>query len=88
MNASVSVSASRFQDNQDQDFSNPYYSVEFTKQSGRTTGSFTLSGARESRADAAVNMRSTSWFYNTGLNVRYPAGIYTFAGFVGYANRK
>jgi len=87
MNASVSVSASSFQDNQDQNFTNPHYSLELTKQGGRTTGSITISGARESRADAAVNMRSTSWVYNGGLQVRYPAGPYTFAGHLGYSNR-
>ena len=40
---------------------------EFTKQTGRTTGSLSLSASRESRADAAVNLRSTSWNIPVGL---------------------
>lgn len=88
VNAGVSAGASWFGKHKSQNFSNPSYNLELTKQSGRTTGSFTLSGAKESRADAAVNIRSTSWNYNAGLNVKYPAGNYTFTGSFGYANRK
>lgn len=88
VNAGMSVGASWFGKHKTQNFSNPSYSLELTKQSGRTTGSFTLSGARESRADAAVNMRSSSWNYNAGLNAKYPAGNYTFTGNFGYSSRK
>jgi hypothetical protein len=88
VNGSVAVSGSHFGKHKEQDFTNPSYSLEFTKQSGRTTGSLTLNGARESRADAAVNMRSSSWNTNTGLNVKYPAGINTFTGQLGYSSRK
>jgi hypothetical protein len=88
VNGSVSVSASNFGENRDQNFSNPSYALEFTKQGGRTTGSLSFSGARESRADAAVNMRSTSWNYNTGLNVKYPAGVNTFTSSVTYSSRR
>ncbi|MBI4621885.1 MAG: hypothetical protein HY736_01530 [Verrucomicrobia bacterium] len=88
VNAGMSAGASWFGKNKSQNFSNPSYNLELTKQSGRTTGAFTVSGARESRADAAVNLRSTSWNYNTGLNVKYPAGNYTFSGNLGYSSRK
>jgi hypothetical protein len=87
VNGSVGVNGSYFDRNSDQNFSNPRYSLEFTKQSGRTTGSIMFNGARESRADAAVNLRSTSWNYGTGLNVKYPAGINTFIGNFGYSSR-
>jgi hypothetical protein len=87
VNGSISVSASNFGKNRDQNFTNPNYALEFTKKSGRTTGSLTMSGAKESRADAAVNMRSTAWNYNAGLNVKYPAGINTFMGQFGYSKR-
>lgn len=88
VNAGASAGASWFGKHKSQNFNNPSYNLELTKQSGRTTGSFTLSGARESRADAAVNLRSTSWNYNAGLNAKYPAGNYTFTGNLGYSSRK
>ena len=89
VNASVSVSASRFNENQQENFENPSFSGELTKQSGRTTGSLTLSVARESRADAAVNIRSESWNYMSGLNVRYPINaLYSVTGTAGYSNRE
>src|SRR3954468_10231775 len=37
VNGAVSVSSSKFGDHTDQNFDNPSYSLEFTKQSGRTT---------------------------------------------------
>lgn len=89
VNATVAVNAGKFGKLRSEDFSNPSYSLELTKQSGRTTGSFTLSGARESRADAAVNIRSTSWNYNAGLNFKYPiVQRYTLAGGFSYASRR
>jgi len=87
VNGSISVSSSSFGKHRDQNFTNPNYSLEFTKKSGRTTGALTMSGARESRADASVNLRSTSWNYNVGLNAKYPAGINTFTGLLGYSSR-
>jgi hypothetical protein len=89
VNASVAISASRYATVKGANFSNPTYSMELTKQTGRTTGSFTLSGARESRADAAVNSRSSSWNYNSGLNFKYPINErFTLAGNLGYSSRK
>ncbi len=74
VNAGMSMAASRFGENTSENFSNPSYSIELNKKSGRTTGALTLSAARESRADSAVNVRNTSWNYNLGLNVKYPMG--------------
>jgi hypothetical protein len=89
VNASVNVSAAKYGKLREEDFANPSYSMELTKQTGRTTGSFTLSGARESRADAAVNIRSTSWNYNAGLNFKYPViERFSLAGGFGYSARK
>jgi hypothetical protein len=63
--------------------------LELTKQSGRTTGSFTLSGARESRADAAANLRATSWNYAAGLNFKYPIiERFSLSGNFAYSARK
>lgn len=70
VNASVSLASAQFGDYRDEDYSNPGYTLEFTKQSGRTTGSLAFRAQRESRADAAVNLRSDSWNYSTDLNVK------------------
>lgn len=89
VNASVSGSAAQYGDLKSENFSNPSYSLELTKQSGRTTGSFTLSGARESRADSAANLRATSWNYSSGLNFKYPiVERFTVSGSFGYSSRK
>ena len=86
VNASVGVSGSRFATIKGQDFSNPTFSAELTKQSGRTTGTLTMSAARQSRADAAANLRSTSWSYQAGLNFAYPViERFKLAGQLGYS---
>ncbi|MEX2043846.1 MAG: outer membrane beta-barrel protein [Opitutus sp.] len=88
VNASIAVSAARFGEFNEENYSNPSYSLEFTKQSGRTTGSVAFQAQRESRADAAVNIRSESWNYSSDLNVKYPInGVLSAAGMLGYSNR-
>jgi len=89
VNANAAVSSSRFGEIEGQDFDNPTFSLEFTKQTGRTTGSLTISASRESRADASVNVRSTSWFVPVGLNFKYPiVGAWTATGSLGYSQRR
>lgn len=89
VNASVGVSASQFGTLKGQNFSNPTFSAELTKQSGRTTGSLTMSATRQSRADAATNLRSTSWSYQAGLNFAYPViERFKVAGQLGYTGQK
>jgi hypothetical protein len=89
VNGSITLEAARYNRLTSEDFNNPKFALELTKQTGRTTGSMTLSAARQSRADAAVNLRSTSWNYASGVNFRYPlAGIYTLSGNAGYALTK
>ncbi len=89
VNANASVGSSHFATIKGQDFNNPSLGLEFTKQTGRTTGSLTFSGSKESRADAAVNVRSTSWNIPIGLNFKYPiSGTYTLAGSLGYSSRR
>lgn len=88
-NAHASVGSSRFATIKGQDFDNPSLGLEFTKQTGRTTGAITLSASRESRADASVNLRSTSWNIPVGLNIKYPiSGMYTLTGSFGYSSRR
>lgn len=89
VNANIGVSSSRFATISGQDFADPSVGLEFNKQTGRTTGSLTLSAARQSRADPALNTRLSSWNYNTGLGFRYPiVGTYTLAGNLGYSTVK
>lgn len=86
VNASAAIDAARYGVLKSENFDNPRLSLELTKQTGRTTGSLTLNAARASRADAAVNVRSTSWNYGAGLNFRYPiVSIYTLSGQLGYS---
>jgi hypothetical protein len=89
VNASASIASSSFATFSQENFVNPSLALEFTKQSGRTTGSISFSGARESRADAAVNVRSDSWNYNSALSIKYPiVSTYNAAAKFGYASRK
>ena len=86
VDASVAINASRFNRFTTEDFRNPSFALEFTKQSGRTTGSLALSAARESRADTAANLRDQSWLYSAGLNLKYPViERYTFSGGANYS---
>jgi len=85
VNGGFGYDISRFEKYRGQDFENPRFSAELTKQTGRTTGSLTLGAQRQSRADAAVNTRVTSWNYNAGLNVHYPViERYSLSGGVAY----
>ncbi len=86
VNGNIAYSLGRFSKNDQQNFRNPAYSAEFTKQTGRTTGSLTLNAQRSSRADASVNLRVTSWNYAAGLNFRYPIiERYSLSGSLGYS---
>jgi hypothetical protein len=89
VNANASVGSSHFANLREQDFNNPTFGLELNKQSGRTTGSITASASRESRADASVNDRSTSWNIPVGLNFKYPiVSTYTMSGSFGYSSRR
>lgn len=88
VNAGAYVDASSFAENSGENFQNPRFNLEFTKQSGRTTGSLLLNAARQSRADSAANLRTESWSYEAGLNVKYPIiERYSLSGGIGYALR-
>jgi len=74
-----------FTSNAAESFSDPTLSLELVKDAGRTTGSFTLSGGRQTKADPLLNQRTASWNYNLGLNWKYPIiERYNVAGSVGY----
>jgi len=85
VNATLAYDISRFQQFSEENFANPSVGLEFTKGSGRTTGSLTLFGARSSRADPATNQRTTSLNYNAGLFLKYPViERYSLTGQFGY----
>jgi hypothetical protein len=72
VNASLSITSSRFRKFSGEDFNNPSCNLEFTKENGRLTGSAGLSAQRESRSDAAANVFANSWNYGSSLRFRYP----------------
>jgi hypothetical protein len=85
VNASVGIDSTRYNVFSSENFNNPRFYAELTKQTGRTTGSLTLNAARQSRADAAINARTVSWNLGAGLNFRYPIiTTYTLSGQLGY----
>jgi hypothetical protein len=89
VDASMAINASRFNRFTTEDFRNPSFTLEFTKQSGRTTGSLALSAARESRADTAANIRDQSWLYSAGLNLKYPViERYSLSGGANYSYQR
>lgn len=85
INGSVGIALSHFGEFSSEDFANPSMRAEFTKQSGRTTGSLTLGASRQSRADSAANIRTESWNYDLGVNLKYPViERYSLSGGVNY----
>jgi hypothetical protein len=62
----------RFAKFSDQSAWNPSLYLELNKTTGRTTGAFTINAYRSSRADSAVNLRTQSWNFPLGLNIKYP----------------
>jgi hypothetical protein len=86
VNATASLDWARYGNFRNQDYVDPKLSAEFTKQSGRTTGSLTMSVQREDRADVTVNTRDISWNYDVGLNFQYPViERYSISGSFDYS---
>jgi len=68
-----------------QDFADPHFSAELTKDGGRTTGSIKLDAHRDDRTDTVVNTRTESWNYDAELNVKYPViERYSISGNFGF----
>lgn len=72
VNATATLDYLGFEKYTDQSSWNPSFAIEFNKTTGRTTGAFTVRAYRSNRADSAVNLRTTSWNFPLGLNVKYP----------------
>jgi hypothetical protein len=85
VNGQLSWTRGDFATNASESFSDPTLSLELIKNSGRTTGSATVSASRQSKADVALNQRTVSWNYNAGLNWKYPViDRYNVAGSFGF----
>jgi hypothetical protein len=86
VNGTASLDWARYGNFRNQDYVDPKLSAELTKQSGRTTGSLTVSVQREDRADVTVNTRDVSWNYDAGLNFQYPViERYSISGSFDYS---
>lgn len=72
VNARAVFDRQEFQKNKTQSAWNPTFFLEFNKTTGRTTGAFTVNAFRSSRADSAVNLRTQTWNFPLGLNIKYP----------------
>ena len=72
VNSVAKIDFIRYSKYSDENSINPNFSLELNKTSGRTTGAFTLQAYRETRSDTAVNLRTSSWNFPLGLNVKYP----------------
>ena len=70
--ASLSVTAARFTRFSAEDYANPSFTMELSKNQGRLTGTISLSAQRESNSDTDTNLFTKSWNYATDINLRYP----------------
>lgn len=72
LNANLGWNFGQFLDNTSENYADPHARAELTKGTGRTTGSLTLAAQRRSRTEYALNLRTVSWDYDAGINVKYP----------------
>jgi hypothetical protein len=85
VNASASLTFAEYANFRSQDYVDPKVTAELTKQTGRTTGSLTMSLEKDSRADVDVNTRDVSWNQDVGLNFQYPViERYSISGSLDY----
>ncbi|SDS52512.1 outer membrane beta-barrel protein [Opitutus sp. GAS368] len=89
VNATLTFNYASYSKYSHEDSFNPNLHVEFNKTTGRTTGAFTISAFRESRSDSAVNLRTNSWNFPLGLNLKYPVNDrYYFTSETTYLRRQ
>ncbi|PTY07024.1 hypothetical protein DB347_10565 [Opitutaceae bacterium EW11] len=86
--ATLDCQISRFQSHTEENFANPDFKAELTKDSGRTTGMLRVGVRRENRAETAINLRTKSWNYDAELTAKYPViERYSISGLAGYSRR-
>jgi hypothetical protein len=88
VNATATFDYQKYAEFTDQSGWNPSFFLELNKTTGRTTGAFTINAVRSSRADSAVNLRTQTWNFPLGFNVKYPVNdkFYVTSG-TGYLRR-
>jgi len=72
VNARAQLAYERYNVHSDRNAWNPSFRLELGRTTGRLTGTLAVSANRESRADSAINLRTSSWSYPIDLNLRYP----------------
>ncbi len=89
VNATGTLNYTTFTSHSGENSFDPNFLLEFNKTTGRTTGAFTISAYRESRSDSAVNLRTNSWNFPIGLNLKYPVNDhYYFTSTTSYLRRR
>lgn len=61
-----------YSSNSDLNAWNPSFRLELARTNGRLTGSLILGATRASRAETALNLRTSSWTFPIDLNLKYP----------------
>lgn len=72
INSTLKVDDAIFSKYRDENYKNPTFTLGFSKDTGRVTGTFSFSVQRQSRSDEAANIRDTSWYYTGDLAFKYP----------------
>jgi Uncharacterized protein conserved in bacteria (DUF2320). len=86
VNGSLGWDLGQFSNLSSENFINPSASLEFSKGTGRTTGSIQFNGRRATMPDPTVGLRTDSWNYGVNLNLRYPVvDRYSIAGNIGWS---
>ena len=79
----------RYNTNTDRNAVNPSFRLSVGRTTGRLTGNFVVSATRESRADSAINLRTSSWTYPLDLNLKYPINDKLYlTSTTGYQHRR
>ena len=89
VNAHAQLAYERYRTHSDRNAVNPSFRLELGRTTGRLTGTLSLAATRESRADSAINLRTSSWSYPVDLRLRYPVNekLYLTSD-TGYLHRK
>ncbi len=72
IDARAQIGYERYNTNSDRNAVNPSFRLALGRTTGRLTGTFSVEATRASRADSAINLRTSSWSYPVDLKLRYP----------------
>ncbi len=70
--ARAQIGNERYSTNSDRNAWNPSLRLELARTTGRLTGTLAIGATKASRADSAINLRTSSWSYPVDLNLKYP----------------